>query len=239
MIGTMSAPALQLDPPDPESGGGVPWLVALAALALMLFTLVERLGHIPDALEGRALEAVRAAGIEGLAIDVDGRDVTLAGELAPGIDRAALIARVAATDGVRVVRDELVVIDPVARLRDARTRFRERLAGVDVAALAFEPGSTSLTAAADATLDALVALLNEFPDFRVRIAGHTDDTGRADVNLRLSGERAEAVASRLAARGIDPARLIAKGYGATRPIADNDTGIGRARNRRIEISYVD
>ena len=87
---------------------------------------------------------------------------------------------------------------------------------------------------------ALADLLDREPGFRVRIAGHTDDTGRSEVNVRLSAERAESVASRIAARGIDPARLIATGYGRDaarrrqpRPRPDVPG------NRRIEISYVD
>ena len=78
-----------------------------------------------------------------------------------------------------------------------------------------------------------------YPETRLRIEGHTDNTGSEAANLRLSRERARAVASYLIARGISENRLIAKGYGSTQPIDDNSTDAGRGRNRRIEISYLD
>lgn len=232
----MPAPAPQLELPAPAPTAVWPWVIAVACVCALAFALPSTLQRIEDSLRDAALERVSAAGV---VVDVDGRDVELSGELAPDVDRAALVDAVARVQGVRVVRDELMVIDPAARRLEARQRFQESLAGIDTTALAFEPGSAALTDSAEAVLAALADLLEREPEFRVRIAGHTDDTGRPEVNVRLSAERAEAVASRIAAHGIDPARLIATGYGATQPVADNATAAGRARNRRIEISYVD
>lgn len=72
------------------------------------------------------------------------------------------------------------------------------------------------------------------PGARIEIAGHTDSSGRAVYNLSLSQQRAAAVRDYLVTAGVDPARLTAKGYGETRPIADNASAAGRAANRRIE-----
>lgn len=71
------------------------------------------------------------------------------------------------------------------------------------------------------------------PQLRVEIGGHTDNVGSPDYNLKLSEKRAEAVRGELAAKGIDPARLVAVGYGSSRPAADNDTPANRSKNRRI------
>lgn len=80
-----------------------------------------------------------------------------------------------------------------------------------------------------------VALAAEACPGNLRIEGHTDTSGRSALNDRLSRQRAQAVRLALIERGIDPTRLTATGFGASRPIADNATGAGRARNRRIEI----
>ena len=71
------------------------------------------------------------------------------------------------------------------------------------------------------------------------IAGHTDDRGPAEVNQRLSEERATSVMDALVEAGIEGVEFVARGYGPDQPIADNDTVEGRARNRRIEVTLVE
>ena len=71
---------------------------------------------------------------------------------------------------------------------------------------------------------------------RIRIADHTDDRGRSEDNLLLSRKRADAVAARLIDAGVDAARITAVGHGAERPVADNATAEGRAKNRLIEFN---
>jgi OOP family OmpA-OmpF porin len=69
---------------------------------------------------------------------------------------------------------------------------------------------------------------------KLRIEGHTDNTGTHDHNLKLSGERALAIKTWLVAKGEKPERLLAVGFAETRPVADNATEAGRAQNRRTE-----
>ena len=70
----------------------------------------------------------------------------------------------------------------------------------------------------------------------MEIGGHTDNTGNAAANLKLSEARAAAVRARLVELGVSDAILTAKGYGDTKPVADNGTAEGRAQNRRMEFS---
>ncbi len=84
-------------------------------------------------------------------------------------------------------------------------------------------------------IEQVLALLRDDPALRLSIDGHTDDTGDAAHNQRLSEARAKSVVAALTAQGIDAARLEAKGHGQSQPVADNDTDEGRAKNRRVEL----
>lgn len=89
-----------------------------------------------------------------------------------------------------------------------------------------------------AELEKMTRFLKENPSQRVEISGHTDNSGSPAYNLQLSQKRAQAVYDHLIASGVDPARLIPKGYGATQPLADNNTEEGRQKNRRIEFKLI-
>ena len=81
----------------------------------------------------------------------------------------------------------------------------------------------------------VLALLRDNPALQLSVEGHTDNTGTAERNRTLSQARAESVVAALTAGGIDAARLAAAGFGDSRPVADNGTDEGRARNRRVEL----
>jgi OOP family OmpA-OmpF porin len=99
----------------------------------------------------------------------------------------------------------------------------------------FDTGKATIKPDSAKTLDDAAAALKVAAALRVEVAGHTDNVGSPDANLRLSQERAQAVMAALAGRGIKADRLTAKGYGQTTPVADNRTEEGRARNRRVEL----
>jgi len=87
-------------------------------------------------------------------------------------------------------------------------------------------------------LDRVVKFLNDNPNVKIEISAHTDNKGSDDYNLSLSQKRAESVVAFLSGAGIDPVRLIAKGYGESVPIGDNSTDDGAARNRRVEMKVL-
>ncbi len=84
------------------------------------------------------------------------------------------------------------------------------------------------------TLNMIVQILKDNPDVKFEIDGHTDNTGAAQHNLSLSQQRADAVKAQLISMGVDASRLSSKGFGDTKPIADNSTPEGKANNRRVE-----
>ena len=99
----------------------------------------------------------------------------------------------------------------------------------------FETSRSALTRDSYVVLDAVAASLLANPDIRIEIAGYTDSTGTKFGNMRLSQGRAARVRAYLASKGVLPARMVAKGYGATGYIAPNATAAGRAQNRRVEL----
>ena len=102
----------------------------------------------------------------------------------------------------------------------------------------FDLGKSSIKDESEEVLADIIAILNEYPNAKFEVEGHTDSTGSAQLNQNLSQSRALAVRDYLVENGIDEFRLSAKGYGEDRPIATNNTRAGRAQNRRVEINLV-
>lgn len=105
--------------------------------------------------------------------------------------------------------------------------------------LLFETGEANLQKGSDYALEILTLILNENPQMRIDIHGHTDNVGSDEDNLELSRERARAVYDYLLAAKIDPLRLSHDGFGSSRPVADNETPEGRALNRRVEFEILE
>ncbi|UOQ55729.1 OmpA family protein [Hymenobacter cellulosivorans] len=98
----------------------------------------------------------------------------------------------------------------------------------------FESNKAVLLPSSYPTLDALVPVLSQYPDYSLSIAGHTDNKGPAAFNLTLSRERAAAARRYLVEKGVAESRIDTRGYGTRYPIVSNATEAGRARNRRVE-----
>ena len=103
----------------------------------------------------------------------------------------------------------------------------------------FEYNSSALTDDSQTGIQMLADFLQRNPELKVELAGHTDDVGSAAYNLKLSSERAEVVRNALIDKGIEESRLVAKGYGATKPLVPNDSEEHRAKNRRTEMIIID
>ena len=107
-----------------------------------------------------------------------------------------------------------------------------------VPGIVFDTGKATIKPSSFPTLDAAAKVLTDYPDLRVEISGHTDDTGTLERNLQLSGERAAAVKGYLIGKGIANDRIETRGAGPNEPIADNKTKDGRSKNRRIEFKLL-
>jgi OmpA-OmpF porin, OOP family len=99
----------------------------------------------------------------------------------------------------------------------------------------FEAGRADIKPESQAIIQQVADMLKQEPGLRISVEGHTDNVGSPAANLALSESRARSVMNALAAKGIDKGRLTAKGWGQTKPVADNTTTDGKAKNRRVEI----
>ena len=103
----------------------------------------------------------------------------------------------------------------------------------------FESASDRLLPGAENLMRDAAQTLNRYPNLKVEVAGHTDNTGNPVLNMGLSDRRAKTVLDKLVEFGVNPSRLSFRGYGSTQPIADNATEDGRATNRRVELRILD
>lgn len=163
-------------------------------------------------------------------LKVDGNMVTLRGDVANEAQRQQIANNIATTlnptytvsNGLRVVVAEQAVLD---------TALGSRI-------IEFESGKATLADSGKVILDQMSVALLKLKDKKVEVIGHTDNAGSRASNLSLSQARAETVKSYVASRGVSPDAIAVSGEGPDRPVADNRTAEGRARNRRIEFKVV-
>jgi len=115
--------------------------------------------------------------------------------------------------------------------KDVEEFGRARVYGIN-----FDTDSDHIKDESKPTLDKIVSMLKVKPDWKITIEGHTDSTSTPQHNQNLSERRAASVKNYLQSAGIDVSRVKTVGYGATKPVASNDTEMGRAQNRRVELT---
>ncbi|MDX1314369.1 MAG: OmpA family protein, partial [Eudoraea sp.] len=102
----------------------------------------------------------------------------------------------------------------------------------------FDTGKSSLKTESVSVFVDIIKILNEYPNAKFTVEGHTDSVGSASLNQKLSESRANSVRDFLIKEGIAADRLTAIGYGEDKPIATNNTRAGRTQNRRVEINLI-
>jgi len=99
----------------------------------------------------------------------------------------------------------------------------------------FDTGKSTIKPESKPIINQIVEMLKSNPELHISVEGHTDNVGNPKSNKTLSDDRAKAVVTEIVAQGIDAKRLSAVGYGQDKPIADNKTEEGKAKNRRVEL----
>jgi len=113
--------------------------------------------------------------------------------------------------------------------KEVRKLLQKAMQGVE-----FETGKATIKSKSYDLLNLIATIFIDNPNYIVEIQGHTDNTGKAETNKKISQKRAEAVRNYLIKQGVPAERLTAVGYGSEVPIADNKTAKGRQKNRRVE-----
>lgn len=163
-------------------------------------------------------------------LKIDGNAVSLRGDVANEVQRQQIASHIASSlnptytvnNGLRVVASEQTVLDAALANR----------------IIEFDSGKATLTESGMAILDQMSVALQKLKDRKVELIGHTDNAGSRASNISLSQARAEAVKAYVTGKGINPGSIAVSGEGPDRPVADNRTPEGRARNRRIEFKVV-
>jgi outer membrane protein OmpA-like peptidoglycan-associated protein len=106
---------------------------------------------------------------------------------------------------------------------------------VAVYGIHFDTGKASILPDSEPTLEQVKSLVDSRPDLKLRVEGHTDNVGARTANQKLSEARAAAVVAWLVGHGVDQSRLTGQGFADTKPVEENSTEEGRAKNRRVEL----
>jgi OOP family OmpA-OmpF porin len=186
----------------------------------------------PDWLSGvqQLLAELEALGAAEITIADD--RLTLSGVVTSDTERTAIEKRAAALFGQLQLSNQIRVKTPSA-VKPA--------SGVDIQlpTLYFKHARSDLTADSAPLLADIIDTLKRRPDLRVEIAAHTDSSGEEVLNTDLSERRAQAIVQALVSGGIDSNRLAPQAYSESRPVAENTTTEGRARNRRVEFRIIE
>lgn len=202
----------------------------LTAAGCMTYDPYSGEEKVSNATKGSVIGAVGGAAAGALANKKDRKKGALIGAAAGGavgggvgyyMDRQeSELRRQLEGTGVRVSRagDEITLIMP--------------------GNITFDTGKSSLKDKFFETLKSVSVVLEEFDKTTIQVSGHTDSTGSAEFNQKLSEERAGSVGSYLRAQGVAASRIQSSGYGQRDPLASNETANGREQNRRVELKLV-
>ena len=185
-----------------------------------------------DALIGTGAGAAIGAGI-GALIGKDGKGAAIGAAIgsAVGAGTGAVIGKKMDEKAAALAKEmenaQVETITDVNGLQAIKVTFES--------GILFPTNGTTLSAAAKNQLATFATQMKDLQDTDITIYGHTDNTGSASVNERISLQRAESVASYLESRGIKASRIHSEGKSFNNPVADNDTAEGRAKNRRVEV----
>jgi outer membrane protein OmpA-like peptidoglycan-associated protein len=182
---------------------------------------------------------VQAAQVEADLSDAAGRARTGTLELERGL-RADLRAELEKTRAEAEDRQKKIY-EALQQIQGKYARISQDARGtiVSLADILFDFDKATLKRNVEFSLVRVATILNQFPEMKIAVEGHTDNVGRPEYNLELSQRRAQAVRDFLVTQEVQESRMTVQGYGMTRPVAGNDSEEGRSRNRRVDLVIQD
>lgn len=210
------------EPPRP-AGGGTIWPARIMGASDQTVYWDREAGR-PVAYEERFRMVFELS--NGLTVEYRGTASAVVVEASP-MDRGKLASDIAAD------------INRMA-IPDAAVRVTDEGVAINLEDIQFQPDSAVLLPSERSKLDKIAEILRKYPDRDIQVGGHTALAGTEEGRAKLSQERAAAVAEYLIGAGArSPERVVVRGYGATKPLADNGTEAGRKKNRRVEITLLE
>lgn len=231
---------------DDSRGGGnrwLPWLLlALGALALF-FVLrscqkESTTTSAPETNMGAAVDSAAAdvaAATDSVGSAVGAAVDSTAQELAAATAKLGTFFKHKLPSGVELNIPELGIENKLIQFIEDKNKPVDKTTWFNFDRLLFDTGKSTLKPQSLEEVKNIAEILKAFPTVNLKVGGYTDNTGSADVNKKLSQDRADVVKAELVKLGIDASRLEAEGYGQEHPVASNDTAEGRAQNRRIAV----
>jgi OOP family OmpA-OmpF porin len=193
----------------------------------------------PEGFEAAALAALGAADrLTDMRASISDKTLAIEGETFTGIAANELRTKLSGELPPDFTLETRIVVRPPAEIIAPAECQADLGESLRQSSIRFETGSAGISTNSLGLLDRLAFTLRSCPEVRFEVGGHTDSEGTEEDNLDLSTARAQAVVDRLIRAGVRYSRLVAKGYGESRPVADNATQEGRARNRRIEFRII-
>jgi outer membrane protein OmpA-like peptidoglycan-associated protein len=202
-------------------------LIATALVAAGTLTACTRADGTRNNTATQTAAGAAAGAVIGNIIGDGDSDATIIGAAVGGIAGGAL--------GNRLDRQQADLQQAIGGSGAGIVNTGDRLVVSLPEAISFDTGSADVRPTIRDDIIAVSRSLQRYPDTTVQVIGHTDNTGTASLNQRLSESRAQAVANILVASGTPDHRVRAYGVGFSQPIASNGTSAGRAANRRVEI----
>ena len=206
------------------------WLLLLAGLVFGVFYFLRGCNNEPETGAVAVTDTVAATPMDTMTVAEKILSVT-------GEDLGGMIAKTFA-DGTEIRIPERGVESRLLAFIEDSSRVVDKTTWFDFDRLLFDTGKATLKFDSSGTEEQLanvVAILKAHPQAGLKIGGYTDNTGDAQANMKLSGDRAKTVMAELVTRGIAANRLAAEGYGDQYAVAGNDTEQGRAKNRRVSL----
>lgn len=228
-------------------------LIIIGIILWILLGIICILIHaknIENKLTARSQEQLKSTEFANLKVSFNGRDALLAGIVSSEAFAQKAEALIDGVNGVRKVKNllelevkavetpEMSVIEKSVKAVESSQKQKPEI-DFSQFQIYFVSDSYRLSNEAWLSLNKFQKILSDYSRIRMKILGHTDNTGTHEYNSRLSRKRAEAVKSYLVNQGILPERLMVVGLGETQPVADNATPEGRRKNRRVEFKFTE
>ncbi|HEY1481276.1 MAG TPA: OmpA family protein [Candidatus Acidoferrum sp.] len=215
----------------PGPGKGAMWLVSIGIVsAILMAWTVYRSTNTPNLRAQPVTNAATTAAVNSANVVADAVNTASA--------TAGIISKTKLPDGTEL---SIPKLGPEAQLIDLlndKDRAPNRTTAVDLDHVMFDPDNATIQPDSEEQLRNVAAIMKAYPNMKARIDGYTDDAGDKKSNLKLSDQRAKAVADDLEKQGVPASRISAKGYGDAHPEEENTTEAGRQKNRRISLQVL-